>query len=763
VWKIEDRSIAIRKEHSSFVFCSQSMMTTMMHDHYQQPREERTSLITILSCEHGRLRREQRDIEKRDLQKALKYGRRSKCWGKRWMIEYDGIVFITDQSLTREITAYPAPLAYAPIFHDGKATADHEKAKLLLEKKPKLASSHTVLVIDNSGSMLTHDIHLHRDRQTAAYTETALELVAEQLFRNTANNRDLVSLVEFHSSAEIVFSREPISWVLYNKLLARRDSRLFKDREVAKSLDVQVSQGDSNYLPALALARQLLGTGMHETCALSLFFLSDGAPSDDAAGLNRTPQETKSIICQCVADIASQFGNQLNMTMIGFGNAFADFHTLYAMAEAGKAAPGGATAEFVYCDKIARCIGEAVTSLTTSLCKTRLSLSNAAPRRYQYTKRIISAERWTRTRSDWQYFRILNHYVYSPRRGVFQYSGFPCGAITDENNDMSIQMKQNPPMLLAMRTIPCGEGVERVAFHCQLAYTTNPRSFVLQPMVAKETNFQERIGENVRFHKSFLKSKSLAMVLAQEFNKRICALPDYHEQWTPRLTFLPCSILLVKDPSWPNNGGVRDVLVEKRLNVEKFPWTKWNNNAGQVANGGSATPALLMPLDVDYELARLETSSGDMELSEILEGDEESDSSDDDEDDDEKSLLADDDDDDVSMTQDDTHSMGSDNPFDYLQAFTHFTYLYTNKKVMVCDLQGIFNTDLVPPTFELSDPAIHYASKQRKEVYGCTDKGRKGMQLFFNTHKCTRICKMMQLSAKNKQWRKHWQGAEFYA
>lgn len=361
----------------------------MMRNHYQQ-RDDRTSLITIISCEHGRLRRKQRDIDKRDLQKALKHGRRRKCWGKRWMIKHDGIVFITDRSLTREITAYPAPLQFFPISPDGKETTDHNKAKLLLEKKPELASSHTVLVIDNSGSMLTHDIHLHRDRQTAAYSETALKLVAEQLFRNTANNRDLVSLVEFNSSAQIVFSREPISRVLYNKLLSRRDSRLFKVREVAKSLDTDVSQGDSNYLPALALAKELLGTGIHDTCALSLLFLSDGAPSD-AAGLQMTLKDTQRKICQYVADIASQFGNQLHMTMVGFGNAFADFQTLHAMAEAAKAAPGGATAEFVYCDKIARCIGDAVTSLTTNLCKTRLSLSHGPSRRHPYTRRSIAA------------------------------------------------------------------------------------------------------------------------------------------------------------------------------------------------------------------------------------------------------------------------------------------------------------------------------------------------------------------------------------
>ena len=160
-----------------------------------------TSLITILSSEHGRLRREQRDIDKRDLKKALKYGSCVRTWGNRWMIEYDGIIFITDDTMTKEITAYPSPLANAPISQDD--IDSHEKAKAVITSKPDLSVTHTVLVMDKSGSMLTHDINLHRDRHTAAYSTTAIELVAEQLFNGTANNRDRVSLVEFDNTAKV--------------------------------------------------------------------------------------------------------------------------------------------------------------------------------------------------------------------------------------------------------------------------------------------------------------------------------------------------------------------------------------------------------------------------------------------------------------------------------------------------------------------------------------------------------------------------------
>ena len=93
-----------------------------------------TSLITILSSEHGQLRREQRDIDKQDLQKALKYGKRESAWGQRWLVEYDGITFITDHTMRREVTAYPSPLTKVSI--DYSALNGHVNAKTLLKQKP---------------------------------------------------------------------------------------------------------------------------------------------------------------------------------------------------------------------------------------------------------------------------------------------------------------------------------------------------------------------------------------------------------------------------------------------------------------------------------------------------------------------------------------------------------------------------------------------------------------------------------------------------
>lgn len=228
--------------------------------------QQQTSLISILSCEHGRLRREERDINKRDLQKALKHGTKRREFKLRWKVEYDGIIFIVDPSFSKEITAYPSPLALAPL--DSTEKTNHAKAKIILSSKPELCKSHTVLVVDNSGSMRTHDIPLHRDRQVAAFLMLSLEIVAEQLFKNTANNSDVVSLIEFDQEAKVVFEREPMSWVLYNKLLSRRDAGGYIARETRKMCEYD--HPDSNYLPALAAIDAIL----KQDCTMSVLWPS---------------------------------------------------------------------------------------------------------------------------------------------------------------------------------------------------------------------------------------------------------------------------------------------------------------------------------------------------------------------------------------------------------------------------------------------------------------------------------------------------------
>jgi Alpha-kinase family/von Willebrand factor type A domain len=686
---------------------------------------QESNLVSILSTEHGRLRREQRDISKRDLQKALAHAVPERAWGRRWKLEFDDTIFIVDNAMSREVTAYPAPLKTAPV--DMQARQDHEKAKTILEQFPERCKSHTVLVVDNSGSMQAHDIPLHRDRQVAAYATLALEFIAEQLFKHTANNSDAVSLVEFNETARVIYTREPCTWVLYNKLLSRRESRDFKSRQDMKLQEVY--RADSNYLPALTLASKLLDIGRHDSCALALLFLSDGEPSDGRQH-NWTSLYTKTRICDVASKLATAYNECLKtISFVGFGNASGDFSTLQAMADACNRATGSTRAEFTYSGKLANRIGTALTSLTSSLTQTRTSLMGGGST--YGPMRVVASETDAGGREAWRFFKILGHWVYSPRsERLVNLAMIPPGAQREEDS-----ARRHVPPYLAMNSNNCGYGAERIAFRCSLADRTSKGSFTLGPMVAKETNLVDLMEDNMAFHEIFCETQSLASFLADEFNMRVRAMPTYNAFLTPIISFLPCSVLELEDHTVSN--GIKDVLVEKMLDTSKFRWRKWNDNGG-----GVDERACHSSLDLEYEFKSLALTT---EPAVIEEG-----SEDDESDEDSKELGLEEGNGhidnaapSVGLEEGNVH-IDNAAPSAYLQAFSHFTYVFTNKKILVCDLQGVYNTDTVPPSFELTDPAIHYYSKKgRRMVYGRTDKGKRGMDRFMKTHQCSELCPLI--------------------
>ncbi|CAF0748197.1 unnamed protein product [Adineta ricciae] len=75
-----------------------------------------------------------------------------------------------------------------------------------------------------------------------------------------------------------------------------------------------------------------------------------------------------------------------------------------------------------------------------------------------------------------------------------------------------------------------------------------------------------------------------------------------------------------------------------------------------------------------------------------------------------------------------------------LQAFSHWTYQYTNGRLMVVDLQGVQNEGV----YHLTDPAVHCDSLLRFQ-HTRTNLGNKGMCEFFRTHVCNQICTQLDL------------------
>lgn len=75
---------------------------------------------------------------------------------------------------------------------------------------------------------------------------------------------------------------------------------------------------------------------------------------------------------------------------------------------------------------------------------------------------------------------------------------------------------------------------------------------------------------------------------------------------------------------------------------------------------------------------------------------------------------------------------------DYLPAFSHWTWIVTGRQELVCDLQGVY----INSKYSITDPAIH----SLEQKFGITDFGKLGIRKFFETHKCTEICKKLKLN-----------------
>ncbi|ELP95213.1 elongation factor 2 kinase, putative [Entamoeba invadens IP1] len=72
-----------------------------------------------------------------------------------------------------------------------------------------------------------------------------------------------------------------------------------------------------------------------------------------------------------------------------------------------------------------------------------------------------------------------------------------------------------------------------------------------------------------------------------------------------------------------------------------------------------------------------------------------------------------------------------------IQAFSHWSYFRTAKRLIVCDLQGIIRPD--KNDYLLTDPAIHHESVT-KYYFSLTNLSQRGMSQFFSTHQCNAVC-----------------------
>jgi len=246
---------------------------------------------------------------------------------------------------------------------------------------------------------------------------------------------------------------------------------------------------------------------------------------------------------------------------------------------------------------------------------------------------------------------------------------------------------------IAVRDHIFGEGRERAVRRVREVDTNG--DFVGMKLVGKESLFVEDNHDSYSFHKTFCKVQQLAQKMARYFNEKMSELPTVDRRATPTIKFLDCFVMILQDQK--NYSSAKFLLVEKMLDHTKYK--KWNNNDGYVDG---------MAFDEYQSMKNEETRT--LKQRRKCE----------------------------NLYDDCTFSIE-----DIPQAYSHFTYLASKRKFLVCDLQGVLNTDVTPPVFELTDPAIHYSEMTSRKDYGRTDRGEHGIQDFFKTHVCSNLCRIL--------------------
>jgi len=682
-----------------------------------------TSAVTFVETEHGRERRRQRGIDKKNLKEAVKHGERQEGkWKhkghKTAVYRYKGITYIRDKTTGEEVTSWAEPLKLDRVPISDVMQKEYQQAVSKIQSNKDAWLSNTVIVIDISGSMREADIWGARTRLAASWIAIALDFLAHRLETGAASAMDVMSVVTMGEDATIVLKERPSSWVLYNQIV-----KIYS--QYHNSPNAIVPRGHGFYLPSLETAEELLTTNMNASCALLLTFLSDGRPSDS----------NKQLLIDRVGHLAKRFGRRLNFEAIGIGD-LDNFDTLQAMVDA--ATDYGAVANFRLPSMTSMGIGDAFSLTATSVTITKTEMTDVITLKQRKVRDVLRESRM-KAALNIEHVSQEDFFIY-PRNRVKRtiykewYEGRKRHSVFEE------APLQNPEAeFVAIHREAFGEGAERIVFRFY-EVADDGGTIIGRPLVAKESRLvlDEHQNENERkkFVRTFCETQQISRRLAEKFNEKVGGMPAVDPK-TPKVTFLDCSIYQLDDL----NIGKQSVLVEERLDESK--WFKWNANNGYVE--GAMAPKF-DEAKIREAVKKLDALDLDMDMMDIIvEGSEDEEESSDEDEDGRGSLLTP-----VLYT-----------PSEVAQAFSHFSYLQSSGKRLVCDLQGVF--DEKENVLRFSDPAIHYYNHLREErrmVHGRTDRGRKGVAMFFDTHTCCHLCTLSVRGFRGgkKKWRKPLKG-----
>jgi hypothetical protein len=297
---------------------------------------KRTADYTVLSSQHGRARRALRNISKRDLQAAMKYGVKTPTVGNRgqpcWKFTYNNVVYITDYSCRHEITSYTEALRIDRHPISNEMMTKHHEIKSLIENQPHLCTGHTYIIVDHSGSMRQSDVNGFHNRSAAAYGILALDFIAEQLSEGS-DLLESVSVIEMRDEGELILDRQPFDWILFNSLLRRGCE--------------SVPRSHGNYNPSLLLVQQLIVKEYNllrdkmekeDLPNFNMVFLSDGRPSDGYQNHQSVVdvQRFNAQRIEVLTSLSTLLRDKFSLFAMGVGASFMEFQALSEMVDTVK-------------------------------------------------------------------------------------------------------------------------------------------------------------------------------------------------------------------------------------------------------------------------------------------------------------------------------------------------------------------------------------------------------------------------------------------
>lgn len=683
-------------------------------------RSRRHALVEL--TEHAKKRCIYRNISQAKCIAAFQGGTVQEANQGRWMCTKEGVVIIVDESWSKILSTWNLP-SHGIVLKKVHITSEMEQAHTAAINRARTKStwtSHTVAVVDQSGSMRKVDTDNFTMRSDIVWLNLAVSLVAKGLRSGERTDTDMLSVVSMRDDSEVVIRHEPIDWILYNKLV--------------DLLESSMPLLGGCYKPALETASALLSTCTTPRCALSLLFLSDGRPSDKMRRGDFGTWEEKMVryAKDYTADLAVPLGRRLSICLVGIGGVDeSEFRVLEAMRDEAKEyeCPVVCESGCVSAAQLATALMTTASSTTTT--KTHLESMAEGKIRPYIKKRLSEVGQDTSPTENWTI--VHQQRVYDPirdrmNRRIVRTKWTKC------NDWVAYESKKTflhvDAAGVAFENRWFGQGKERLAK--EFREIDRNGQFVGPWLVAKASlmiESRESIGgkDTKKFHKKFFRTHLIATEAASTFNKILTEMDGTVSEMIfgtdntklPVLEFLQCHVYML-DLDDNNRVGY---LVEPMLDIKKYTYQNFNGNEGSVLNfnklSGRSQQCLGFKSIFGSNLNRvlLET---------IEEGDEN---------------------DDGNCQETGAEELHSNEGFtiiDLLQTFSCFSYHFFRKKMLVCDLQGVFNTE--KNLLQLTDPVVHQLKMRQcnQASFGRTDRGEAGIKDFKETHRCNGLCKLVQ-------------------